>query len=142
MKNLKLLGAMLGGMLLVAGCGHLDVTAPGPVDRVLTGMVNFALEATLPADAVVTVRIIDTSNPANPMNVLGETTITNPGKAPIPFRIEYRADDEVLMHQVKVDARITFGGKLRFYSVAGHPLTLGNAGDSHVVQVEPTSEKW
>jgi uncharacterized lipoprotein YbaY len=129
-------GALLGVVLLAAGCGHLDVTPPGAEDRVLTGLVTYELDMPLPDDAVVTVRVIDASNPASPM-VLGETTITRPGHPPIPFRVEYRADDELLTHQVKVEARISIGGKLRFYSVAGYPVTLGNVNDTHVVKVEP-----
>jgi uncharacterized lipoprotein YbaY len=129
-------GALLGVVLLVAGCGHLDVTPPGAEDRVLTGLVTYELDMPLPDDAVVTVRVIDASNPASPM-VLGETTIPHPGHPPIPFRIEYRADDELLTHQVRVEARISIGGKLRFYSVAGYPVTLNNVNDTHVVKVEP-----
>ena len=130
-------GLALGFALLAAGCNHLDVTPPGAEDRVLTGLVTYDLDMPLPDDAVVTVRVIDASNAAAPM-VLGETTITRPGHPPVPFRIEYRADDELLMHEVRVEARISIGGQLRFYSVAGHPVTLGNVNDTHVVKVEPT----
>jgi len=137
MKTLTLLGALLAGALVSAGCGHLDTTAAGPADRVLTGEVNYGEAASLPDNAVVTVRIVDKSNPAAPMTVLGETSIMHPGPGPVPFRIEYRAEDDVLMHQVNVEARIAIGGKLRFLSVSGHPLTLGNCHDTHVVQVEP-----
>ena len=141
MKFLSLL-CLAGAALLVTGGGHLDVTPPGREDRVLSGMVNYELDAALPADAEVTVRVVDASAPGAGLRVLGETTIKNPGKAPIPFRVEYRADDQVLMHLVQVEARISFGGKLRFYSVAGHPITLGNVNDTHVVQVEPTGGRW
>ncbi len=132
-------GLALGFALLAAGCNHLDVTAPFTEDRVLTGLVTYEIEMPLPDDAVVTVRVIDASNPAAPM-VLGETTVTRPGRSPIPFRIEYRADDELLMHQIRVEARISIGGKLRFYSVAGHPVTLSNVNDLHVVKVEPADK--
>jgi uncharacterized lipoprotein YbaY len=142
MKYPKILGAVLAAGLLVSGCSNLDVTAPSPEDRVLTGTVNYDLAVALPADAVVTVRIIDASNPAVPLNVLGETTIANPGGPPIPFRIEFRASDQTLAHQVRVDARIAIGGKLRFHSVAGHPVTPGNVNDPHAVLVEPTAGKW
>ena len=137
MKTLTFLGALAGCALLAGGCGHLDTSAAGAADRVLTGEVNYDGTAQLPDDAVVTVRIVDNSNPVAPMSMLGETTITHPGPGPVPFRIEYRAEDEVLMHQVNVEARIAFGGKLRFFSLNGHPLTLGNCQDTHVVHVEP-----
>ena len=142
MKSRTLFGAALSLLLMTSGCGHLDVDAPVSDDRVLTGMINYDLEAALPADAVITVRVIDLSNPAAPMNVLGETTIEHPGTPPVPFRVEYRATDQQLMHQVVVDARISFGGKLHFHTVGGHPVTLGNFSDTHVVKVEPTSGRW
>jgi uncharacterized lipoprotein YbaY len=134
--------ALLLTTLLLTACGHLDMAEPAPEDRVLTGTVNFEQEMALPADAVAVVRVIDASNPAVPVNVLGETTLKNPGRFPIPFRIEYRADDEALMHQVRVEARISFGGKLRYHSVTGHPVTLGNVNDPHYVTVEATDGKW
>jgi uncharacterized lipoprotein YbaY len=137
MKTRILLGALLSGALLAGGCGHVDPAAASGSDRVLTGEVTYDGAAQLPDDAVVTVRILDNSNPVAPMSMLGETTITRPGPGPVPFRIAYRAEDEVLLHQLNVEARIAFGGKVRFYSVAGHPLTLGNCQDSHVVHVEP-----
>ena len=135
MKSRTLFGVAFGLLLFASGCGHLDVTTPTSDDRVLNGMINYNLEAALPPDAVITVRVVDISNPDLPMNVLGETTIEHPGTPPVAFRVEYHATDAQLMHQVVVDARISFGGKLRFHSVGGHPVTLGNFTDTHVVQV-------
>ena len=142
MKSRTLFGAALSLLLMTSGCGHLDVATPGSDDRVLNGMINYDLQAAFPADAVITVRVVDMSNPALPMNVLGEATIEHPGPPPVPFHVEYHATDEQLMHQVAVDARVSFGGKLHFHTVGGHPVTLGNFSDTHVVKVEPTSGKW
>ncbi|MDB6167723.1 MAG: hypothetical protein JWM88_587 [Verrucomicrobia bacterium] len=126
----------------VAGCSHLDVSAPGSEDRVLKGMITYNLDAALPADAVVTVRVIDAANPAGPLNLLGEATLPHPGPPPIPFQVEYRASDDQLMHQVTVDVRISFGGKLQFHSVGGNPVTLGNFDDTHVIKVEAAGGRW
>jgi uncharacterized lipoprotein YbaY len=122
---------------VASGCSHLDLSAPGSEDRVLNGLVSYDLETPLPPDAVITVRVIDLSNPSDRFAILGETTIEHPATTPIPFRVEYHATDEQLMRRVSVDVRISFGGKLHFHTVGGNPVTLGNFNDTHVIRVVP-----
>ena len=42
----------------------------------------------------------------------------------------------MLRGAVGVDARIAVGGELRYLTVTGHPVTLANANQKHVVMVE------
>lgn len=127
----------VAGLWLLAGCGHLDSAPPGAADRVLSGVVttnNGGGE--LPPGTEVSVRIVDLSRGEGRGEVLAEDTITNPGRMPVAFRLEYRAEDVVLMRSVNVEARVAVGGRLRYTTTGGHPITLSNVNDSHVVLVE------
>ena len=83
-------------------------------------------------------RVVDTSAIGMPPVVLGSQTITNPGVAPIAFRVVYRAEDEALRVGLNVEARISYGGKVRYYNVNNYAVTLGNAADVHRITVIPT----
>jgi uncharacterized lipoprotein YbaY len=67
---------------------------------------------------------------------LGEQTIKAPPAGPVAFRIEYNADDSLLRHGLNLDARISYGGRVRLRTVNTRAVTWGNAGDPHAVWVE------
>jgi uncharacterized lipoprotein YbaY len=136
MKLLPFVPAAVLSMMLSAGCGHVGVVEPGGADRVLTGVVAYASGDPLPEGAEVMVRVVDLGRGDAHGEVLGEQTIKGPVTPPIPFRIEYRAEDAVLMRRVNVEARISVGGRLRYTTTTGHPVTLGNFADAHTVEVE------
>ncbi len=117
------------------GCGHLELSSEGNPLRVLTGQVDLGDSAPLPQDASVTVRVIDASATGMPPEVLGSQTIQNPGATPVAFRVEYRAEDEVLRRGLNIEARVSFGGKVQYYNLNRYVVTLGNASDSHRVTV-------
>jgi uncharacterized lipoprotein YbaY len=121
----------------LAGCGQLDLTPEGDPSRVLTGEVTWGDTTALPADATVTVRVVDATQVGMPPDVLGSQTIHNPGVAPVAFRVEYRAEDDVLRRGLNVEVRVAWGGKLRYINMNGHAVTLGNAADTHRVRVNP-----
>jgi uncharacterized lipoprotein YbaY len=123
----------------LCGCGQMDLTPEGDPGRVLTGTVDLGEEVALPADATVTVRVVETADAGMAPQVLGSQTISNPGVAPIEFHIEYRAEDEVLRRGLNVEARISYGGKVRFYNVNRYAVTLGNAADPHRITVVHTA---
>jgi uncharacterized lipoprotein YbaY len=127
-----------GAALVLCGCAQMDLTPEGDPGRVLMGTVDTGEGAALPADATVTVRVVDPSNAALPPAVLGSQTITNPGVVPVAFRVEYRAEDEVLRQGLNIEARISYGGKVRFYNVNKYAVTLGNAADVHRITVVRT----
>ena len=123
--------------LALAGCGHLELSPEGDPSRVLTGQVELGAPEPLPADAVITVRVVDASNPGMPPEVLGSQTIKNPGAAPIAFRVEYRAEDEVLRRGLNIEARVSIGGRVRYYNLSRYVVTLGNASDPHRIYANP-----
>jgi uncharacterized lipoprotein YbaY len=129
--------ALAGALgFFATGCGHLDLTPPGAADRVLTGVVTYSPADPLPPGSEVTVSVIDVSAGEDRGEILGDQTIRNPGPPPIPFRVEYRAEDAVLMRRVKAEARISTGGRLRYATVMEHPVTLQNASEPHTIAVE------
>ncbi|HEY5078797.1 MAG TPA: YbaY family lipoprotein [Opitutaceae bacterium] len=120
-----------------AGCGQLDMTPEGDPSRVLVGEVSWGEATALPADATVTVRVVDATKVGMPPEVLGSQTIHNPGATPVAFRVEYRAEDEVLRHGLNVEVRVSWGGSIRYFNMNGHAVTLGNASDTHRITVNP-----
>ncbi len=135
MKTSPLL--FLATALILVGatsCSHIEIKPEGDPDRVLTGSVNFS-SPELPPNSVVTVRLLNVGEAGAPANVLGEQKIENPGPPPVPFKIEYYADDSVLRRGLQLEARIAVGGKLRFYNVSSHVVTLSNATDPHEIWV-------
>lgn len=137
MKSFLFPALALALVLSVAGCGHLDLMAPGNADRVLTGVVTYAPEEPLPADAEVLVRVVDLSRGEEKPEVLGEETIKGPLMTPVPIRVEYRAEDAQLLRRVNVEVRISVGRTLRYMTTRGHPITLGNVADAHTIEVDP-----
>lgn len=123
--------------LTLAGCGHIELSPEGDPLRVLTGEVSIGDSVALPADAEITVRVVDTSAIGMPPEVLGSQTIRNPGTAPISFRVEYRAEDEVLRRGLNIEARISFGGKIRYFNLNRYVVALGNVSDAHRINVNP-----
>lgn len=119
------------------GCSHVDPMAPGGADRVLTGHVtNHSGGGALPANSEVWIQVVDRGRGMSRGEVLGETTILNPSRMPVPFRIEFRAEDAVLRGTVEVEARISVDGRLRYITKAAHPVTLTNVGETHMIAVE------
>ena len=135
MKTFSLSVILLGGLFLATGCGHLDLKPDGEGDSVLTGTVNFHTSEPLPPDTVVTVRLLDTSSLSGSPLQLGEQTINHPDGPPVPFRIEYSATDAQLRHGLNIEARVSYGGTVRFYNVNGYALTLAKVADPHEVWV-------
>ncbi len=144
--------------LFAAGCSHIEVTQEGDPHRTVNGTVEFRSDIALPPDAVVVVRVVDLSGTelmravakkdlplgdrakVEPVpQVIAEQTIHGPKGGTIPFQIEYMADDDLLRHGLNIDARISFGGKVRFRTAVAHALTLGNAEYPHTVWLELAS---
>jgi uncharacterized lipoprotein YbaY len=125
----------VGAMLASAGCGQLDLTPEGDPSRALVGQVEYSSADPLPPGAVLTVRVVDAS--VMPPAVLGSQTIENPGPSPVGFHVDYRAVDDLMRRGVNVEARLSFGGKVRYYNVNHYVVTLGTAGDTHLIHVNP-----
>ncbi len=156
MKKISFVLLLVGcAVWLTGGCAHLSTTAGGDTNRVISGTVNVPGELVLPADAEVLVRLVDAAavgqsraaaNQDLPVmdrpradltaQVLGEQTIKAPPAGPVAFRIEYSADDSLLRHGLNLEARISFGGRVRFRTVTTRAVTPGNAADPHAIWVE------
>jgi uncharacterized lipoprotein YbaY len=128
---------VVAAALALCGCGHLDLSPEGSPLRVLTGQVELGEAELLPRDASVTVRVVDMTAAGVPPQVLGSQTLASPGAAPVAFRVEYTADDETLRRGLNIEARISFGGKVRYYNVNRYAVTLANASEPHRVHVSP-----
>ncbi len=123
--------------LAFAGCGQLDLTPEGDSGRVLAGRIELSDGATLPADATITVRVVDASNTGMPPQVLGAQTLRASGAGPVEFHVVYRAEDDLLRRGLNIEARVSFDGKVRYINVNQYAVTLGNAGDQHRISVNP-----
>ena len=138
-----------------AGCSHIEIVKEGDPHRTVRGTVEFRSDLALPDDAVVVVRVVDLAGTEQMLaaasrdlplgdrakiepvpQVLGEQTIRGAKGVSIPFQIEYNAEDSLLRHGLNIDARISFGGKVRFRTASAHVLTLGNAEYPHAVWLE------
>lgn len=148
----------LAAICLIAantGCQQLDVTPEGDPQRTLSGTVNLAGESLLPPHTEVVIRVVQTTNlervgalgrsdlpvagqgpKETTERVLGEQVIRSPGVQPIPFQLEYRADDATLRHGLNVDVRVSFEGKVRYRTLNAHVLTLSSAPFPHTVWVQ------
>ena len=124
-----------------AGCAHMgvDTTPESDPNRVVTGTVETGEAIPLPADAVVNVRVVDQSRSDLPPQVLGDQEIRSPGATPIPFSIEFRAEDDVMRRGLNLEARISFGHTVRYFNVSQVAVNLRNAADPHRILVNPSA---
>ncbi len=150
--------ALSGLVLMVAGCQHLDVAPEGNPERVLNGTVS--CPSALPAGAEVLVRVVaratsEGARPAAPDDfplgvrpesvaverVLGEQLLTLDSLAtrPVPFAVEYRAEDSLLRQGITVEARVSYNGRVRFRTLNAHVVTLSSAPFPQGVRVQPVN---
>ena len=146
---------LCASLVATAGCANIEVVPESDPHRTVKGTVEFRADVTLPPDAVVVVRVLDTAgidqkrSAANrdlPLGdrakaefvpeVLAEKTFTGLQGNSVPFQIEFLADDRLLEHGLNLDARISSGGKVRFRTANAHAVTLGNIEYPHTVWVE------
>lgn len=142
----------------VVGCQHLDVSSHGYPDRLLRGTVTS--QATVPAGAEIVVRLIDPATAgeaiapvrsdlplgdrARPPAIerpVGEYRIVLDAMTtePVPFELEYRAEDTTLRHGLNVDVKISYGGRLRFRTLSAHVVTLASSPFPQDIAVQPVS---
>ncbi len=152
-RRLALLSALAAFVL--GGCAHLDTTPAGNPDRVLNGTVVF--EGALPAGTEIIVRLLEPSAADKARGVgadfpaaapatgtrtdrlVGEyrETLAAAAMQPVPFKIEYFAEDALLRRGLNLDVRVSFGGKLRFRTGNAHVVTLAGSPFRQDVNVQP-----
>jgi len=133
----RLLLALLATLGLAACAGHLDLSGEGDPARVVQGEIRFGDGTPLPADATATVRVVDARQ--QPPAVLGAENLGHLGTPPIAFRIEFQADDERLRQGLNLEARVSYGGKVRYFNLNRYVVTPGNLADLHRVDMNPVS---
>lgn len=156
MKRTFLLLSVVAALLLCGGCGHVDLTPEGDPNRVITGSVNVRMNLLPPPDSQIVVRLVAppdvTAEPAvaagdmvlgergsreRPEQVVAEQIIKAPSSMPVPFRIEFSADDARLRRGLNVEARISWGGQVRFRNTEAIAVTLSTVNSPITIWVEP-----
>ncbi len=145
----------LGGVLLATvGCTHVDVTSGAGSNHVVTGIVKCPTRLVAPPDSEVAVRIVGGAGAAASIGagndlivdrheggaagaVIAEQTIHAPWTMPVPFQIEFRADEVRLRQGLNLEARISWGGRVRYRSVESQVITPANLDKPYTLWVEP-----
>jgi putative lipoprotein len=125
--------ALLLGLVLLAGCGKSS-------QATVTGTVTYLQRIALQPDAVVTVRIEDVSKADTIAEVIGEQLIhTDGAQVPIPFEVDYDADQIEENHSYSLRVRIEdSAGKLLWINDTSVPvITRGNPTQDVEVIVVP-----
>lgn len=153
MKTTLLLAA-LAGLFALSGCGsvEMDTTPAGDPNRVVTGTVEVGADP-LPADAVVAIRVVDqvhhdyqnpnavlgeptaTAAVSLPPEVLGELKLTHVQGPSIPFTLKFYCTDDQLAKGLVLEARVSYGGKVRAFNVDSYAVNSGNIGESRQIYV-------
>ena len=114
---------------------------PAPVagSGALTGTISAAQAITLPDDAQITVKLLDVSRVDAPSQVVAEATIAADGRQlPVPFALNYDADQIDATHYYMLLVTISAGGELGWFNPqAVWALTYGNPAGNITVPVQP-----
>ena len=156
MKTPALFVFLAGLCVALAGCQQLDLTPEGDPQRVVSGNVTIGAATLLPAGTEVVVRVVDLSPverpaampnlgmpvvdrppPVKTERVLGEQVIRSPGVTPVPFSVEFNADDAALRRGLTIDVRISFEGRVQYRTLTAHMLTLTSVRFPQEVAVQP-----
>ena len=127
-----LLSAILLGLV---GCQYIDTTPLPTGNQVLSVTVGWPTGVTLPADASITVLLLDSA--LNDV-ALNTQTIAQPGAQPVAFQLAYKAEDLRPPHHVRVEARASAGGRpiLRSNRQKNF-VTPDSAAQTFAVMLEP-----
>lgn len=145
-----------GILAAAAGCGHLDLTPESDPERVITGTVNVRMNLIPPPDSELVVRIVQppdvTATPTSaagdlvigqrgvrtvPERVVAQQVVRAPAAMPAPYRVEFRASDAQLRRGLNIEARISWGGRLRFRNVEAQLVTSAAADKPVTIWLEP-----
>ncbi len=154
--KIPMLFLSLAAALLLAGtgCGHLDTSGEGDPNRIVSGVVNVRMNLLPPPDCQVVVRLIEppdvTAAPTaaskdmvigergtreRPEQVVAEQVIRAPAALPVPFQLEFHADDAQLRHGFNIEARISWGGRLRFRNIESQAVTLDTVAKKQTISL-------
>jgi putative lipoprotein len=125
---------LLAVVLLALGID--PAVAQGLARGAIIGTVAYRQRVALPSDAVVEVRLQDTTRADAAAHTVGQATIpTHGAQVPIPFRIEYDPAAIDPSHSYSVRASINVGGRLLFSSTTMYPVLTRGAGNEAAIEV-------
>jgi putative lipoprotein len=127
---------LLAAVFLLGAIGCRTKAPAGYRGPVIFGTVQYRARIALPPDAVLTLRLLDTTRDDAPNRVLSEKSISGPGQPPIPFELPYPPEAVQQDRRTVVEARIEVAGRTRFYSVNAHAVTPETVMQPQVIWVE------
>lgn len=156
MKNSWIsLSFTLALLLVGAGCGSLDLAADGKIERVIRGSVR--TDTALPEGTEILVRLLGTPMADGTLRtmstgmpggaraparegeiVLGQhlQVLARGTLEPVPFEIQFSAEDAVVRRGLNVEVRISYGGRLRYRTVNAHVVTLASSAYPQTITVQ------
>lgn len=114
MQNLKLVILIALALALLVGCA--------PSQPAVTGTIIHKEAVTLPADAVVIVKVEDVSRADAPAITIAEQTIKHPKNFPIPFEVKYDPAQIDPRYSYALRVRIESEGKLIFINTSRYAV--------------------
>ena len=120
MRKLGLVILIIIVTILIAGCASTPT---------VSGTVTYREQVQLPKEGVIVViKVEDISRADAPAITIGEQIIENPGNQdPIPFEIEYNADDIDERYTYAMRVRIEVDGELWYINTSRYQvITHGN----------------
>ena len=101
--------------------------SPGSASASITGTVAYREKIVMPPDAVVIVKLEDTSLKDVPAVEIGTQVIDTPGRVPVSYAILFDPGEIVDNHTYTVRATITSGDELLWTTDTAYPvITRGN----------------
>ena len=140
MKTLTFAIFPLIAMLALSACSLFESGSSEACETSVSGSISYNQRIALPEDAVVTVKIEDTSLDDEPAETIGEQVITNPGQVPIDYEVCYDPADIEEGHTYSMRVRIEdSAGNLMWINDTHTPVITNGAPtenvDIQVVQV-------
>jgi uncharacterized lipoprotein YbaY len=134
---LTLLAAPLLLLFATTGC----TTAPGSPEPVpmLVCIVNFSTDASLGADAVLELRLLDITRSDAPPLVVAEHIDSSPGQPPLRVRLLYNPSAIDPHHDYAVETRILVHGRPRWIQLAPEPVITKDHPDRVEITLQPAS---
>ena len=137
MKRLVMIGVALLALAACARRPAAPAAAPGGAMTV-SGTVTYRLRVALPPSAQVLVQLVDAARADAPAPVVAQQVIPTEGaQVPIAFALHVPPGAVAPTARLRLQARITVDGELRFVSKGAYPVpTSGPRGPIEIV-VEP-----
>ena len=136
----RLMIAMLGAALLAA-CGG-EGGKNGRTMPAVTGTVQFDQRVTVPPDATLNVRLVDASNVNQKAQTVASTTVTQLGRPPIAFAVEYEKGRIDSARNYTIEADIRQGTDVLFLTGAKYQvLTQGKGNHVDLVLIPARAPK-